>query len=339
MASRTAEVNPARAWRRPLARGWVLCFLSAVALSLAVRSLLPFTDDAVPSDTHRLSLLLITAGVVLGTFGIGTVAAKTKGPVPALLALALVLLTAEALLRAQQIPAGLIPTPSRVWDALVTSRSVLLADARVTFAQEALLGYLGGTIAGIAVALAIVRSSFLERGVLPYAALFSSVPIVALAPVVVRAFGLEWPSKAIIVGITVFFPIVVNVVRGLQSASPLHLDLMRTYAASPAQAFTLVRIPTALPFLFNALKVASTLALIGAIVGEFFGSTGQGLGFRIQIEAGRFNLSVVWAAIVVASAIGILFYAFIQALERRFTAWHASHRTDQTAVTHPRRDV
>lgn len=148
----------------------------------------------------------------------------------------------------------------------------------------------------------------------------------ALAPVIVKAFGLEWTSKAIIVGITVFFPVVVNVVRGLQSASPLHLDLMRTYAVSPARTFLLVRVPAALPFLFNALKIASTLAMIGAIVGEFFGTTGAGLGFRIQIEAGRFNLDIVWAAIVVASILGIAFYGLVQWAEQRFTGWHASNR-------------
>ncbi|QFP75387.1 ABC transporter permease (plasmid) [Deinococcus sp. AJ005] len=248
------------------------------------------------------------------------------GVIPALLAAVLALVTVEGLLRAYGVPPGLIPTPTRVVTALYNSRTVLLGDARVTFVQEALLGYIAGVTAGILVALAAVRFPFLERGALPYAGLFASIPIVALAPVIVKAFGLEWPSKAIIVGITVFFPVVVNVVRGLQSANPLLLDLMQTYAVTPAASFRLVRVPSALPFLFNALKIGSTLALIGAIVGEFFGTTGQGLGFRIQIEAGRFNLDIVWAAIVIASVLGIAFYGVISWLEARFTGWHASRR-------------
>lgn len=318
MASRTAQVvSPLRA-PGPLWRGWALTLLSAVLLAVAVAVVRPFElAGVVPDGSKWAALGLVLAGIVAGVFGVGAVAARTRGLVPALLVLALFLLAAEATLRAFAVPPGLIPTPSRIWSALIAARAVLLMDARVTFLQETLVGYIGGTLVGCLLAVLIVRFRFLERGLMPYAALASSIPIVALAPVVVKAYGLEWPSKAIIVGITVFFPVLVNVVRGLQSASPLHLDLMRTYAVSPARTFLLVRLPASLPFLFNALKIASTLALIGAIVGEFFGTTGHGLGFRIQIEAGRFNLDIVWAAIVVASVIGIAFYAVIGWLEAR----------------------
>lgn len=310
----------------PLARGWALIVLSVALLGAALLLMLPYTEQAVPPGTRWPGVLLALLGALSGALGVGAVAARTRGLMPALITLALTLLTVEVLLRAYNVPAGLLPTPSRVGQALANARVVLLRDAQVTFLQEALVGYLGGSVAAILTALAIVRFRFLERGLLPYAGLFSSIPIVALAPVIVKAFGLEWTSKAIIVGITVFFPIVVNVVRGLQSASPLHLDLMRTYAVSPARTFLLVRVPAALPFLFNALKIASTLAMIGAIVGEFFGTTGAGLGFRIQIEAGRFNLDIVWAAIVVASVLGIAFYGLVQWAEQRFTGWHASNR-------------
>ena len=318
MASRAAEVRVRRARPSPLWRGWLLCLLSAALLLVAVLVVRPFeAAGAVPDASKWGALALVLAGVVAGVFGVGGVAARTRGLTPALIVLVLFLLAAEATLRAFAVPPGLIPTPSRIWAALLLTRAVLLQDAFVTFVQETLTGYVGGSLVGCGLAVLLVRFRFLERGLMPYAALASSIPIVALAPVVVKAYGLEWPSKAVIVGITVFFPVLVNVVRGLQSANPLHLDLMRTYAVGPAGVFRLVRLPASLPFLFNALKIASTLAMIGAIVGEFFGTTGHGLGFRIQIEAGRFNLDIVWAAIVVASVIGIAFYALISWLETK----------------------
>ena len=127
-------------------------------------------------------------------------------------------------------------------------------------------------------------------------------------------------------GITVFFPVVVNVVRGLQSANPLLLDLMQTYAVTPAASFRLVRVPSALPFLFNALKIGSTLALIGAIVAEFFGSPTRGMGFRISTAVGQMDLPLVWAEILMAALAGSAFYAIVALAERRVTFWHPSQR-------------
>lgn len=264
-------------------------------------------------------LLGVMALLLVGAIGIRQSAqgeSRTARILPAAATLILAILAAEAVLRAYAIPTGLIPTPSRVAQSLWAARNVLLQDAYTTFVLEALLGFIIGTLAGLGLALLAVRFRILERGVLPYAALLSSVPIVALAPVVIKAAGLGWPSKTIIVAITVLFPVVINAVRGLQSAQPMHLDLMHSYAASPAQTFREVRWPSALPFIFTALRVSSTLALINAIVAEFFGTEGKGLGFRIQIEVGRFGLDIVWAAIVVASVIGISFYLLISALER-----------------------
>ncbi len=264
-------------------------------------------------------LLGVVALLVPGAVGIRQSAqgeTRSARILPAAATLVLAILAAEAVLRAYAVPTGLIPTPSKVAQSLWAARNVLLQDAYYTFVLEALLGFIISTLAGLGLALLAVRFRILERGVLPYAALLSSVPIVALAPVVIKAAGLGWPSKTIIVAITVLFPVVINAVRGLQSAQPMHLDLMHSYAASPAQTFREVRWPSALPFIFTALRVSSTLALINAIVAEFFGTEGKGLGFRIQIEVGRFGLDIVWAAIVVASVIGISFYLLISALER-----------------------
>ena len=286
--------------------------LLALCLLLARQSL-PVTS-ALPWLLGVLALLLVGGiGVRWSAQGEG----RAARVLPAAFTLLLAVLAAEALLRAYAVPPGLIPTPSLVLTALWNARTVLLQDTLYTFGLEGLLGFLLGTVAGLLLALVVVRFRFLELGLLPYAALFSSIPIVALAPVVVKAVGLEWPSKTLVVAVTVLFPVVIGTVRGLQSADRLHLDLMHTYAATPGQSFREVRVPSALPFVFNALKVGSTLALISAIVAEFFGTDGHGLGFRIQIEVGRFNLDIVWAAIVLSSIVGIAFFGLINLLERR----------------------
>ncbi|GIW35697.1 ABC transporter permease [Meiothermus sp.] len=282
------------------------------------------------SDAQKL---LIWGGFLLAALGIARVAnqfVNATNPVigftPAALTLLVVVVTAEALLRAYQVPPGLIPTPSRVLFTFFAVRDVLLQDAFQTVVLEALVGYLIGCGLGVITALLVSRYVFLERGLLPYATVFSSIPIVALAPVLVKMVGIDWQSKAVIVAITVFFPVVVNTFRGLTEVSPLSLDLMRSYAASEVQQYRWLRLPNALPFIFNALKLGTTLAMIGAIVGEFFGANGQGLGFRIQIEAGRFGFDIVWSAIIVASLIGIAWYNLVAWLERRLTGWHVSFR-------------
>ena len=278
-----------------------------------------------------LQIALIWLSLIVGATGILRSAIslppRLAAWLPAALLLLLGVLASETFLRAYAVPPGLIPTPSRVLSALWSARVVLLSDAFTTFVLEALTGYVVGSVLGVLLALAVARSPFLERGLLPYATAFSAIPIVALAPVLVKGIGLEWPSKAVIVAITVFFPVAVNVVRGLQSASPLALDLMRSYAATPGQTFAYLRVPASLPFLFNALKLSTTLALIGAIVGEFFGATGSGLGFRIQIEAGRFGFDIVWAAVIVAAILGIGFYLLVAWVEKWLTGWHVSYRS------------
>ncbi|MFT2720977.1 ABC transporter permease [Deinococcus sp. A31D244] len=300
--------------------------LTAAALLVGVGGLLlvcltlPAPGEGTAPDARAwlAGILALLAVGALGVRGAAQGMSRAAQVAPPLLTGLLAVLAAEGLLRAYAVPAGLIPTPTRVLAALWNARTVLLQDTYTTFVLEALLGFLVGTVLGLGLALLVVRFRFLERGLLPYAALFSSIPIVALAPVIVKAIGLDWPSKTVVVAVTVLFPVVVGAVRGLQSASPLHLDLMHTYAAAPTRTFLDVRVPTALPFVFGALKVASTLALISAIVAEFFGTNGHGLGFRIQIEVGRFGLDVVWAAIVLASMAGIAFFSLVSAAETRF---------------------
>jgi NitT/TauT family transport system permease protein len=167
---------------------------------------------------------------------------------------------------------------------------------------------------------------FMQRGLLPLGSLVSAVPIVGIAPIMVMWFGFDWQSKAAVIVVMTFFPMLINTLAGFAASDPMSRDLMRSYGASYWQTFLKLRLPGALPFVFNALKINSTLALIGAIVSEFFGSPISGLGFRISVEIGRMNVDVVWATIAVAALAGSLFYGVLAGLERLLTFWHPSYR-------------
>jgi NitT/TauT family transport system permease protein len=173
----------------------------------------------------------------------------------------------------------------------------------------------------------IDRSPFLQRGLLPLAALASTVPLVGIAPIMVMWFGFDWPSKAAVVALVTFFPMLVNTLAGLSASGHVERDLMRCYAASYPQTLTRLYLPAALPFIFNALKINATLSLIGAIVAEFFGTPTQGIGFRISTEAGRMAIDMVWAEIALAALAGMAFYGFVTLAERATTFWHPSYRT------------
>jgi NitT/TauT family transport system permease protein len=179
------------------------------------------------------------------------------------------------------------------------------------------------------VARLIDRSPFLQRGLLPIGNFVSALPIVGVAPIMVMWFGFDWQSKAAVVVVMTFFPMLVNTVQGLAAANHMELDLMNTYAASWWQTLTKLRLPAAAPFIFNALKINSTLALIGAIVAEFFGTPIVGMGFRISTEVGRMNVDMVWAEIAVAALAGSAFYGAVVLIERAVTFWHPSIRSNQ----------
>lgn len=305
---------------------WLLGHLGLLAFIIAW-----WQVDAPAPLLHRLGLWLAVALAAWGLAGMARrIAASTsdrgRSFLPAALTLLLALLAGEALLRAHDVPPGLWPTPSAVFAKLWTAREVLFADAVQTFLREAVVGFVIGVGCALPVSYLVARFVFLQRGFMPYAAAFSSIPIPAMAPVAVHMLGLDWQSKAAVVAVTVFFPVVVNCVRGLLEVDRQLLELMHSYAATNTEIFRKVRIPNALPFFFTAAKLGTTLAMIGAIVGEFFGATGQGLGFRIQIEAGRFGFDMVWAAIIIASALGIAWFGLMLWLERRFTGWHVSMR-------------
>ncbi len=220
----------------------------------------------------------------------------------------------------------LLPAPSAIWVTISTSLPILWTDFKETFLQGVLAGYAIGCIAGFMVAIAIDRSPFLQRGLLPIGNLAAALPIVGIAPIMVKWFGFGWESKAGVVVLMTFFPMLVNTVAGLAAADRMQRDLMRTYAASYPQTLIKLRLPAAAPFIFNALKINSTLALIGAIVAEFFGSPTQGMGFRINTEAGKMALDMVWAEIAVAALAGSAFYGAVTLIEKAATFWHPSQR-------------
>ncbi|WP_186397437.1 ABC transporter permease [Stappia sp. TSB10GB4] len=224
------------------------------------------------------------------------------------------------------VPKVLLPPPSDIWVRLLASPEVLWADFRQTFLKGVLIGYALGCGAGFLVAILVDRVPFLRRGLLPIGNLVSALPIIGVAPIMVMWFGFDWPSKAAVVVIMTFFPMLVNTVTGLAAADRMQLDLMHTYAANYPQTLLKMRLPMAMPFVFNALKINSTLALIGAIVAEFFGTPIVGMGFRISTEVGRMNIDMVWASIAVAALAGSLFYGLVTLAERAVTFWHPSVR-------------
>ncbi len=231
----------------------------------------------------------------------------------------------ELTVRAANVPGIILPAPSAIAARFVVSIPTLAADFLQTI-KGVLAGYTLGSGAGLVVAILVDRSEFLRRGLLPLGNLVSALPIVGIAPIMVMWFGFDWPSKAAVVVVMTFFPMLVNTVAGLESASAMERDLMKTYAATDWQTLTALRLPAALPFIFNALKINTTLAMIGAIVAEFFGTPIVGMGFRISTEVGHLGIDMVWATIVVAGLTGSAFYAIVALVERRATFWHASFR-------------
>ena len=224
------------------------------------------------------------------------------------------------------VPMVLLPAPSAIVAAFARALPTLWADFVQTFIRAVLPGWAIGCLSGFLIAILADRIPFLARGLIPLGNFVSALPIIGIAPIMVMWFGFDWQSKAAVVVVMTVFPMLVNTVVGLSQASRLELDLMRSYGAGYWKSLVKVRLPAALPFIFNALKINSTLALIGAIVAEFFGTPIVGMGFRISTEVGRLSLDMVWAEIAVAAVAGSAFYGAVALLERAATFWHPSYR-------------
>ena len=276
----------------------------------------------------RLAMIL---AVWFGAWGLNAALAnRAKGAgarlaVPVIFGLTLVGLW-EMAVQLYDISFVILPAPSAIGARMAAETATLWVDFQQTILKGALAGYVIGCGAAFLAALAVDRSGFLQRGLLPVGNFIAALPIVGTAPIFVMWFGFGWQSKAAVVVAMVFFPMLVNCVQGLKASDAMQRDLMRTYAASYGQTLVKLRLPTALPFLFNGLKICTTLALIGAIVAEFFGSPTVGMGFRIKIEMGRLAMDMVWAEIAVAALAGSFFYGLVALIETRLTFWHPSQR-------------
>jgi NitT/TauT family transport system permease protein len=218
----------------------------------------------------------------------------------------------------------LLPRLSDVLEALRDQRSALAKGAWITF-KEAFGGFLLGSAAAFVMALILARWRPFGDALMPYMIAANAIPIIAFAPITNAWFGILSPwSKIVIAAVLCFFPVLVNTLRGLTSVNPESIELMRSYAAQERAVFRRVRIPSSLPFVFTALKVASVLAMIGAVVGDYFGGSTEALGVLILSSVALSRFDVAWAAILVASVLGIAFYAAISLVERYALRWHPS---------------
>ena len=268
--------------------------------------------------------------VWLGAWGLNAWLARVNTRVTRLLVPlifgATILILWEMIVRAYAVPSVILPAPSQIGAAFAANTGILWGDFVQTILKGALSGWLMGAAAAVVTAIAIDRSPFLQRGLLPIGNFVAALPIIGIAPILVMWFGFDWQSKAAVVVVMVFFPILVNMVAGLAATDALQRDQMATWSAGYWQSLLKLRLPAAMPFLFNGLKITTTLALIGAIVAEFFGSPTRGMGFRISTAVGQLDLPLVWAEILVAAIAGSLFYGIVALIERKVTFWHPAQR-------------
>ncbi|HEU4327331.1 MAG TPA: ABC transporter permease subunit [Roseiflexaceae bacterium] len=248
---------------------------------------------------------------------------------PPLAALLLGLGLWEALVIGLALPPYLLPAPTAILGAFAEQPAYLLGIGLYTFG-EALGGFAVGCGLGVLVAALCVRFRALADALMPFSVISNAIPIVALSPLLSVWLGSTTAASKIgVVAVMCFFPTLVNVYRGLIAPSADALALMRSYAAPQRAVFLKLRVPSALPYLFNALKVCATLSMIGAVVAEFFGGPQNALGVYIKSQAGILRMREAWSAILVACLIGIGFYLLVLLVERRLMPWHVSFRSDE----------
>ena len=237
---------------------------------------------------------------------------------PAALSVA-VLIIWEAAIRLFHIPTFVLPAPTAIVASLIENRAPLAAASKAT-AIEVLFGFVLAAIVGVVVALVIVRFERFGRALYPLIVLFQNVPKVALAPIVILWFGYDLAPKVVLIVVIAFFPVTIDMMAGLQSVDPSFVSLMRSVGASDGKILMRVRIPHSLPHLIAGLKVAITFSVIGAIVGEFAGAN-EGLGYVIQFASTQLDTPQIFAALIVVSVLGLLFYYVVEYAERLLVPW------------------
>jgi NitT/TauT family transport system permease protein len=245
--------------------------------------------------------------------------------VPALVVIVAIVALWQGLIVWTHAQQFLLPKPTSIASALWTYKHELWSAGWYTF-QEALGGFVIGSSLAILFALVLARWRWLALGILPFAVAANAVPIIAFAPITNQWFGggLTKSSKIAIAAVLCFFPVLVNTLRGLTSVRPQDLELMRSYAAGTTEVFRRVRIPTALPFIFTGLKVATVLAMIGAVVGEYFGGALNAIGVLILSRSRVFQFQEAWAGVVVVCLFGLALYISVALLERVALRWAPS---------------
>lgn len=238
---------------------------------------------------------------------------------PSLLVLVAFLVIWELIVLAFEIPGYLLPPPTAIVRAMWENAGSFSYHLSVTL-LEAVLGFIVANAVGFGVGLLFAQSMVAERAMMPYAILLKTTPIIALAPLLVLWFGIGLLSKVVTAALISFFPIVVSATNGLRSVPQEAVDLLASLSASPWQVFRFMRFPYSLPYLFAALKISSSLSVVGAVVGEFVGAN-KGLGYVILVSSYHLETSKMFAAIVLLGIAGIAFYWSISWLERVALFW------------------
>jgi len=234
---------------------------------------------------------------------------------PPLLFLVALLFLWEGTVRWFDIPKWLLPAPTAILDRFLKLKTLWVHTGLTV--MEALSGFAASAILGITLSAGIVHSRFLERGVFPYVVVSNAIPIIAIIPLLTIWFGFGYAPKIMIAAIISFFPIVTNTTRGLKSADPRVLDFMRSINATRWQVFSKVQFPSALPFIFAAFRIASSLSIVGAVVAEFYGSD-RGLGYLVITSATQLQTDLLFVSIVVLAGLGIGCFSLFGYVERRF---------------------
>jgi NitT/TauT family transport system permease protein len=267
---------------------------------------------AQPAGAGRRGLALGPAGRRIGDI------------LPPVVALGLLLATWEIVVRALNLKQFVLPSPVAIGAAWVENLPTLASAAMYTL-TEVVTGLLVGATAGIVVGIAAARFGALRGSLMPFAIAANSIPIIAFAPIFNNWFGVDNQlSKTMIAAVLVFFPVMINTIRGLLSVEPAALELLRSYAAPESTVFRSLRLPNSVPFVFTALRVGTTLATIGAIVAEYFASPRGSLGQYIATQSAFLAFDRSWAAIIFAAAIGIGLYLAVVAIERLVSPWAAA---------------
>lgn len=230
----------------------------------------------------------------------------------------------ETVTAALEIPAYIIPAPSRIWEAFWGNPSGLLYHAGVTL-TEAVSGCLIGSFLGALLGTAFAYSSLLARGLLPFVIAANTIPVVAIAPIIIIWFGHGIESKVAVTAFLSFFPLALNMMKGLQSYDRVIMDVFHVAAATPLQRFFKMRLPSALPYIFVGIKINVSFSIIGAIVSEFV-QADKGLGFVIMTTYRNLNMPRLWAALFISALLGMVFFALVTLIERLVIPWHSSVR-------------